>query len=171
MAADVKRGSEIGTRTAVPEDAEAVARIYVDSWNEGFGDLMPTRKVDANLASRWRTDLMQPTHRWWVAERDGTIVGFAGIGPSRDPVDPSIGELDTIAIDPSQWRTGVGRALISQALHFLSADGYAKAVVWTLARYPQGAGFYRATGWRLTGTVRSGGGQVCYGRQLGNPNS
>ena len=161
--------SEIGIRTAAAEDAEVVVRIYLDSWNEGFGDRMRTREVDANLTCRWRTDLMQPTHRWWVAKRDGTIVGFAGIGPSRDPVDPSIGELDTIAIDPGHWRTGVGRPLMSLAVRYLVSDGYAKAVVWTLARYRQGAGFYLATGWSLTGAVRSDGGQVCYGRQLGKP--
>lgn len=166
MAAGVGEHPEIGIRTAVPEDAEALVRIYIESWNNGFGDLMPRREVDAKLTSRWRTDLMQSTHRWWVAERNGTIVRFAGIGPSRDPVDPSIGELDTIAVDPSHWRAGVGRALMSQAVHFLAANGYAKAVVWTLAGYPQGAGFYRATGWKLTGAVRSAGAQVCYGRQL-----
>ena len=162
-------GSEIGIRTAVPEDAEAVVRIYIESWNEGFGDLMPRREVDAKLTSRWRADLMQPTDRWWVGERDGTIVGFAGIGPSWDPIDPGIGELDTIAVDPPHWRTGVGRALMSQALQYLVSDGYAEGVVWTLARYPEGAGFYLATGWSLMGAVRSGGGQVCYGRQLGGP--
>ena len=154
--------SRIRIRSAVQDDAEAVTRIYVESWNEGFGDLMRRREVDAKLTDRWRVDLTGKGYRWWVAERDGAIVGFAGIGPSRDPVDPSLGELDTIAVDPGCWRSGVGRALMSQALRYLSADGYAEAVLWTLARYPRGDGFYRATGWRPNGAVRSGGGQVCY---------
>ena len=165
------RGSRIGIRAAVQEDAEAVTRIYVESWNEGFGDLMRMREVDAKLTSRWREDLIQPVHRWWVAERDGAIVGFAGIGPSRDPVDPSLGELDTIAVDPGCWRTGVGRALMSQALRYLSADGYVEAVLWTLARYPRGDGFYRATGWSPNGAVRDGGRQVCYAHPLGSSDS
>ena len=162
------RGSRINIRTAVLEDAEAVTRIYVESWNEGFGDLMRMREVDKKLTGRWREELIQPTHRWWVAELDSAIVGFVGIGPSCDPVDPSLGELDTIAVDPNCWRTGVGSALMSQALRYLAADGYVSAVVWTLARYPRGDGFYRATGWSPNGAVRSGGGQVCYTHPLGD---
>lgn len=150
-------------RQAVPGDAESVARIYVDSWNAGFAELMGKRELDSELVSRWRDDLASPPpHRWWVAERDGAIVGFAGIGPSRDPVDTSLGELDTIAVDPSSWLTGVGRALMSYALRALSADGYREAVVWTVASYSRGAGFYAATGWTPSGAVRDGGRQVCY---------
>lgn len=160
------QGSGINIRSAVREDAEALTSIYVDSWNEGFAGFMPRRQIDAKLTSRWREDLIKPGYRWWVAERDRVIVGFAGIGPCRDPVDPSLGELDTIAVDPSCWRTGIGRALMSQALRFLSSDGYIEAVLWTLARYPQGAGFYRATGWSPNGAVRDGGNQVCYTHPL-----
>ena len=160
------KGSGVSIRSAVPEDADAVTRIYVESWNGGFVGLMPGREVDTKLTGRWREDLTQSGYRWWVAERDRVIVGFAGIGPSRDPVEPSLGELDTIAVDPSCWRTGVGHALMSQALRFLSADGYVEAVVWTLARYPQGAGFYRATGWSPNGAVRDGGHQVSYTHPL-----
>ncbi len=167
----MEKGAGISIRSAFPEDAEAVTCIYVESWNEGFGDLMRRREVDAKLTSRWRGDLVQPGHRWWVAERDGAIVGFVGIGPSRDPVDPSLGELNTIAVDPSCWRTGIGQALMSQALRFLSADGYLEAVLWTLAGYPQGAGFYRATGWSPNGAVGDGGRQVCYTHPLESSDS
>ena len=119
-------------RPAVPDDAEAVARIYIDSWNAGFGDLMsqPNRTVTTELVERWRHDLAQPVpHRWWVAEHEASIIGFAGIGPSRDPVDPQLGELYTIAIDPPYWRQGIGKALISLALQHLVSDGYREAVL------------------------------------------
>ena len=89
-------------RDATPDDAPVVARIYIDSWNAGFGDLMPFRTLDAERVERWRRDLSAPLpHRWWVAAMASEIVGFAGIGPSRDPIDPELGELDTIAIDPT----------------------------------------------------------------------
>ena len=66
------------------------------------------------------------------------IVGFAGIGPSRDPIDPELGELDTIAIDPAHWRRGVGRALMAVVVGHLETDGYRAAIVWALENYPQG---------------------------------
>ena len=114
-------------RPAVLDDTEAVARIYIDAWNAGCGELMSQadRTVTPDLTAHWSHDLTQPLpHRWWVAEHRGSIVGFAGIGPSRDPVDPEIGELDSIAVDPPYWRKGIGKALISLALQHLVSDGY-----------------------------------------------
>jgi hypothetical protein len=35
----------------------------------------------------------------WLAERECAVVGVIGIGPSRDPVDPRRGEVDTLAVD------------------------------------------------------------------------
>ena len=136
---------QVAIRKAVSDDCEEVARIYVISWNAGFGHLMGHRKVDPEIIGRWRQDLASPPpSRWWIAEFNWTTVGFAGNGPSRDPVEPSLGELDTIAVDPVCWRTGVGRAPMSRCLRFLSEDGYAEAVLWTPANYPRGASFYHA---------------------------
>ena len=97
MRGDTRSGLTI--RSASAADAEVVVRIYIDSWNASFGELLSQadRTVTPELVARWRRDLSRPVpHRWWVAERSGSIVGGAGIGPSRDPVDPSIGELDSI---------------------------------------------------------------------------
>jgi hypothetical protein len=95
------REPEPTIRAAQVSDAETIAQIYVDSWNAGFVGLMTRRRVDTELVARWRRDISAPfPHRWWVAELAGVVVGFAGIGPSRDPIDPALCELDTIAVDP-----------------------------------------------------------------------
>lgn len=150
-------------RSATSADAETVARIYVDSWNAGFGALLSRadRTVTPALQDRWRHDLDQPVpHRWWVAEHSGTTAGVAGIGPSRDPMDEGLGELDTIAVDPSHWRTGIGTALMSVALRYFVADGYEQAIVWTVEGYESGIAFYEASGWRRDGVVRDDGRQI-----------
>ncbi len=154
-------------RAANGNDARAIAHIYIASWNAGFRGLMPQRQIDTDLVARWAQEIVAPLpHRWWVAEVAGMIVGFTGIGPSRDPIDPDLGELDTIAVDPSMWRRGIGRALLSEALHSLIADGYREAVLWTLAGYEQGQSFYEAMGWSLDGVTRDEGRQVRYCRRL-----
>jgi ribosomal protein S18 acetylase RimI-like enzyme len=158
---------QLTVRPANADDAADVARIYVDSWNTGFGELMPHRNVTAELIGRWQQDLVKPApHRWWVAELEGVIVGFAGVGPSRDPIDPDLGELDTIAVDPGHWRNRIGRTLMAVALHHLAADGYREAVLWTLASYPRGQKFYQAMGWGLDSGVRDEGRQIRYRRDL-----
>lgn len=148
-------------RGAREDDAIPIARIYVGSWNEGFIGLLPGREVDESLVARWRHDLAKPTHRWWVAEVNEVVAGFAGIGPSRDPVEEGLGELDTIAVDPPFWRRGIGRALMVQAVHHLRVD-YDAAILWTLEDYERGQRFYEATGWHRDGFSRDGGRQIRY---------
>ena len=159
--------SKLFVRPALAQDNEAIVRIYVESWNTGFGSLMPHIEADQKRTERWRETLAAPGRgRWWVAERDACIVGFAGIGPSRDPDDETLGELDTIAVDPPCWRTGVGRVLMDQALHWLRSDRYRSGLLWTLADYPLGASFYESTGWHRSGETRDAGRQVRYNHEL-----
>jgi N-acetylglutamate synthase-like GNAT family acetyltransferase len=153
-------------RSAAASDATEVARIYVVSWNEGFGHLMGNREPSSADAERWTGEITSTRARWWVAETDHRLVGFAGICPSRDPVAARLGELDTIAVDPRDWRTGVGRALMTVALTALRSTGYTEAIVWTPASYQRGNGFYQATGWLPDGGRRDGGRQVSFRHPL-----
>lgn len=153
-------------RSAVASDAAEVARIYVVSWNEGFGHLLGTREPSPADAERWTGELTSARARWWVAEADRRVAGFAGICPSRDPVTADVGELDTIAVDPRDWHAGVGRALMTVALNALRSTGYAEAIAWTPAGYQRGHGFYEATGWLPDGGRRDGGRQVSFPHPL-----
>jgi GNAT superfamily N-acetyltransferase len=153
-------------RSAAASDAADVARIYVVSWNEGFGHLLGRREPSPADGERWTGELTSGRARWWVADTGHRVAGFAGICASRDPVEAGLGELDTIAVDPRDWRTGVGRALMAVALDALRSTGYAKAIVWTPAGYQRGHGFYRATGWLPDGGCRDDGRQVSFRHAL-----
>ena len=155
----------LNVRTALEADAHAVARIYIESWNEGFGDLLCMRSLDDDRVARWARDLTTGPQRWWVAERQGSVVGFVGIGPSRDPVDPGLGELDTIAVRPTEWSRGIGRALMAVALDAL-AESFSEGILWTPAGYDRGHRFYETTGWAADGGTRRGGREVSFRRRL-----
>lgn len=157
---------DVTVRDAVEADAAAVARTYIDSWNGGFGGLLGMRALDADQVARWAGELTAGARRWWVAERGGEIIGFVGVGPSRDPVEPGLGELDTIAVQPSQWRTGVGRAFMDVALRSLARE-YVGAVVWTVLGYDRGQRFYEAMGWVSEGRTRAQGREECFRHRLG----
>jgi GNAT superfamily N-acetyltransferase len=159
--------SNLLLRRANVDDAAAVVRVYVASWNAGFGSRMPVIEADPARIERWRHDLSDATPTtWWVAEHDGSIVGFVGIGPCRDPVEPNLGELDTIAVAPSVWHTGIGKRLMAVALDGLRKARFRSAALWTLSNYPLGERFYRATGWRPNGASRDRGNQVRYDHDL-----
>jgi N-acetylglutamate synthase-like GNAT family acetyltransferase len=152
-------------RPAESRDAEEVARIYIRSWNEGFGHLLGVRELTRETVDRWRNDLVVGPAQFTVAEIDGSMVGLVGVGPSRDPVDPVLGELDTIAVDPPNWRMGVGRRLMEHALGALRRS-WVKAILWTPAEYERGHAFYTATGWVPLGLTRNDGTEVAFGRDL-----
>ena len=157
----------VSIRLAGPEDAEAVVGVYVESWNRGFGSRMPAISADPARIERWRIDLGEQTPTlWWLAELSGQVVGFVGIGPSRDPADGQLGELDTIAVRSEHWGGGIGSRLMSVALTGMRAQGYQQAILWTLRDYPLGETFYRSHGWVRNGWIRTDGDQVCYQMDL-----
>ncbi len=169
---NINQGPPFTLRSAAPSDVDEVVRIYIDSWNASFGELLSQadRTVTPDLIERWNRALALPVpHRWWVAERRGLIVGIAGICPSRDPVNPRLGEVDTIAVDPPHWRKGIGKALMSLALRRLASDGYSEAIVWTVEGYERGIAFYEAMGWRRDGGVRDEGRQIRFRQGLAGP--
>jgi GNAT superfamily N-acetyltransferase len=100
-----------------------------------------------------------------VRTNAGTSQYMVGVGPSRDPVDPLLGELDTIAVDPAHWRVGIGRCLMVHALGVLRKS-WARAILWTPADYGRGHAFYRATGWVPLDRSRRDGKEVAFGQSL-----
>lgn len=157
---------DVQLREATPADAEGVARVYVESWNEGFADLIRPRVLNSEQVARWSRDLYAGSVRWWLAESGTSVVGFVGTGPSRDPICPDIGELDTIAVAPSAWRRGVGHRLMDVALDDLRSAGYGQGILWTLAEYKLGRFFYEASGWAPSGEIRDAGRQIAFRRAL-----
>lgn len=151
-------------RAANPADARAAAEIYVVSSNAAFADFQPPMELNEQRAAQWETDLARRDCHWWLAEIADEPVGLAGVGPSRDPVEAGVGELDTIAVIPEYWRRGIGRALMAVANEQLDRDGFDRAVLWTWVGYPAAAAFYPKVGWRLTARRRDRGRQICYER-------
>jgi GNAT superfamily N-acetyltransferase len=155
----------VSVRRAAAGDVDDIVAIYVNSANAAFGDYQPTMYVTERRLARWARDLPAPYHRWWVAEIGADTAGFAGTGPSRDPLNRAIGELDTIAGAPKNWRHGVGRRLMTVVHRQLDADGYKRSILWTWDGSVAAMSFYSAMGWRLTDQRRDGGRQICFERE------
>jgi GNAT superfamily N-acetyltransferase len=144
-------------RTATGTDAEGIARVQERGWQAAYRHVFPLEELDRGgfiQVARWRERLLRPPAGWstFVAERNGTIVGFTSVGPSRD--ERGIGELYAIYVDPDEWSTGTGRALIERAEEQLHAD-YAEVTLWVLEDNPRARRFYERAGWTLDGGVKS----------------
>ena len=81
-----------------------------------------------------------------VAENAGTLLGFAVV-LRRDDGDA---ELDGLFVEPTQWRHGIGRALVEQAERIAARDGAAN--LWVIAN-TRALDFYGACGFVTVGEV------------------
>ena len=92
---------------------------------------------------------VRPEHlrRWIVrvAERDGAVVGFAAVG-----LEPA--ELEMLFVDPAAIGTGLGRALLIDALTVAREAGLEALLIES---DPDAEPFYRAAGAQPHGTRTS----------------
>jgi RimJ/RimL family protein N-acetyltransferase len=132
-------------RPGTPEDAEATARVHVESWAAAYTLEGPTLEQ--------RLDLHRRSPPSFVAEVDGEVVGFVGVGPSRDA--DAEGELYTIYVHPDHWGSGVGRGLIRAGERRMCELGYGRVVLWVLAGNERAERFYKSAGWIADGQRRT----------------
>lgn len=143
-------------RGASPGDAEALAHLHLDVWDDAYTGLMPQGILDdrrervAERVERWRENLTSGEHATYLAvgdDPDGPgLLGFASAGPGRDnDVDLEL-ELSALYVRAAHWGDGVGYALLQAAI------GDRAAYLWVLARNERGIAFYERQGFRLDGT-------------------
>jgi Histone acetyltransferase len=83
-----------------------------------------------------------------VAESIGEVLGFAVV-LRRDDGDA---ELDGLFVEPTQWRHGIGRALVAEAERIATHDGAAS--LWVIAN-TRALDFYRACGFVTVGEAQT----------------
>jgi ribosomal protein S18 acetylase RimI-like enzyme len=143
-------------RPAEPEDAIAVARVHVRSWQAAYRSLLPAVYLD-NLRPEDRAqqydfasrDPLKP--RTIVACDEGLILGFATTMPSREPDLKDHGELCALYVDPEHWDRGFGVVLVSAARTGLFQLGFRNAVLWIMDGNIRAQRFYQIDRWAPDG--------------------
>jgi GNAT superfamily N-acetyltransferase len=146
-------------RAALPEDALAVARVHVRSWQVAYRGLIAQAYLDSLKPEVWaakyafqRTAPELPSTL--LAVDADTIFGLAMSGPYRGDDLPNTGELRAIYVDPQHWNTGAGRLLMAAAREQLRGNGFTEAALWVLDRNVRARRFYECDGWALDGARR-----------------
>jgi GNAT superfamily N-acetyltransferase len=148
----------VTVRPAAVPDAAAMGRVHVRAWQAAYRGQMPDDYLDGlrpeDRAAHWEGTLRREDLQGaiLVAERAGEVVGFAAVGPSRDPV--GAGELYAINLDPAHWGTGAGRALLEAAQAELARAGFDETVLWVLDGNARARRFYEIAGWVADGAER-----------------
>ena len=117
-------------RAAVIGDEELLAKL-----NSLVQDLHLQRRPDhfrhtelSERAGWYKSLLEEPTARMWIAEEQGTPVGYVLAVFHRLPENPFTQarawcEIDQIAVDSNHRRRGIGRALVLKAIAEVRAEG------------------------------------------------
>lgn len=147
-------------RPAEPDDAIAVARVHVRSWQAAYRALLPDDYLDQlrpeDRAQRYNFSSLDPLKpRTIVAVDAGVIHGFATTAPARELDMPDHGELCALYVDPDHWGRGIGMALVGSARARLLDLGFRHAVVWVLAGNVRAERFYRIDRWAPDGQRRT----------------
>ena len=138
-------------RAAIRDDAEAIGRIHVETWQDSYAGLLPDDslvRMSADIeGGRWARSLGRG-ERVLVAELDaGPVVGFGSCGRARTRALPYSGEVFTLYVLPGHQGQGIGRALLGGLFGGLAAAGYRSAIIWVLESNPSRY-FYEAMGGR-----------------------
>ena len=147
-------------RPAEPDDAIAVARVHVRSWQAAYRTLLPDDYLDQlrpeDRAQKYNISSLDPLQpQTIVAAEAGVIRGFATTAPARVPDMPGSGELCALYVDPDQWSRGIGVALVAAARSRLVDLGFRHAVLWVLVGNVRADRFYRIDRWAPDGRHRS----------------
>jgi ribosomal protein S18 acetylase RimI-like enzyme len=139
-------------RFALIQDAPAIARVHVASWQTSYRGIIADKVLDnLSVESRfeyWREYIPQAEGRQscvFVAEENDQIVGFCSAGSGREPIPGYTAELYAIYLLQTAQGRGIGRQLVRVAASHLTARNFQSMFVWVLRDNPA-RHFYQALG-------------------------
>lgn len=148
-------------RDAEESDLQEVARIHVAAWQAAYRGMIEDTRLDALTVA----DRLGVWREWWrgdgvhlrVAEAEAGLAGFLRRCPARPIDDPpkDYAEVTHLYLDPQQIGTGLGAALLSEALRDARAEGYCGLLLWTLEANERARRFYERFGLRTDGARHS----------------
>lgn len=150
----VGRMPEPRMRSAIPDDADAIAVVHHTTWVQTYSDLLPAEHWESDTVARrrerWRDWLSRDAStNPLVAVVDEQVVGFAKAGSARgkDGV-PAVraDELWSLYVLPEHHGTGIGALLLDAVL---SPDSPAE--LWAAEANPRARRFYEKHGFAADG--------------------
>jgi len=145
----------LSVRSARPEDAADLARIYIESWQDTYAGILPHALLAAmsrkGHAARWQTAIKGGGAVLLAEDARAGVIGLCSLGAARDKALGLEGEVYTLYVDPAFLGRGVGRALLARAFAVFKERGLRSCVIWAHARN-NACFFYEAMGGRRIAT-------------------
>jgi ribosomal protein S18 acetylase RimI-like enzyme len=139
----------IRIRRAKRDDASAIGRVHVETWQSTYAGMLPDAMLvamsDVRQSAWWLRVLSDPGEARGVFVADDEemgVVGFGSCGPVRDLPEGldgrevRVGEVYTLYVEPDFQNRGLGRRLLDALFRQLKAERCDTAVLWMLAENP-----------------------------------
>lgn len=151
-------------RAATAEDAAAIAMIYAPQVRDGYA----TFELDPPDAAEFaRRMLAAPRLPWLVAERDGSVAGFAYASRFKQrPAYRWTAEV-TVYLAESARGQGVGRALYDELLPAVASLGYVTVCAGIALPNDASVGLHESFGFTPVGVYRDVGFKLGRWRDVG----
>ena len=137
-------------RPATLEDATAIARVHVASWQSTYRGMLPDEFLaslsETGYAERWKRVIGDGSSKVYVAEDGGEVVGFASGGRERAGETGYTGELYAIYVIDAAQRRGFGRELVRATVAGLRELGLDDMIIWVLRDNRPARSFYERLG-------------------------
>ena len=154
-------------RPAVAADAGPLAILKLALFRETFLDGGFAIPYPADDLARFEevsyapasvvVEIADPGHATWLAERDGTLVGYAHVGPCKlphDEVGQGAGELYQLYVAKGAQGTGLAGRLLDEALRHLEAARPGPVWLGVWSGNVRAQAFYARHGFRKVGDYR-----------------
>lgn len=144
-------------RSAQLVDAQSIARLHFQTWQETYRGLAPDAAyeslTEAVRLSRWRDMLaIEANPRTIaVAEADGQLAGFGVAGPPSHEAFLSRAEVKFLYVGTAFKRMGIGRKLLAHLARQMMVAGYEGMALGVVVGNSPATAFYEALGGRRTG--------------------
>ncbi|WP_066287779.1 GNAT family N-acetyltransferase [Bacillus sp. FJAT-29937] len=134
-------------RTMTIDDIPQIQNVAKTSWNYTYEGIIPKDIQDNFLVSAYNDEMMKRRlehSHLYVAEIEGTIVGFANFSPVKEHGEI---ELGAIYLLPEYQGKGIGTALLSEGIHQI--EGINEVYINVEKDNHIGRNFYDAKGFTL----------------------
>ena|SRR5438270_12376673 len=138
-----KRAEALVVRLARPEERDELESLQ---WRASLANENDRPHLEANPDAIHLPLEQIEQGGVFVAELGGRMAGFAAVLPEEGHL-----ELDGLFVEPELWRTGIGAALVEEAVHEARRRGLALMVVAN----PHALDFYRRCGFSVEGSAET----------------
>lgn len=118
---------ELVIRPSRDEDVASIAAIYAHHVLNGVASFEEVPPTTEEMARR-RAALLDHDFPYFVAEREGKVVGYSYAGPYRSRIGYRFSVEDSIYIDADEVGRGIGRALLARVIERSTELGYRQMI-------------------------------------------